>query len=155
MPPKAPAKKKEIYAQSVPTVIMEQIQQEVKNQINPPEPEPVVIKEPLPDPPQPQSIIPSEINLEAYLKLYEQMLQYKMETVNLKKRLMEYEVKEAQKQKYNTNAVDVKDRLITLLLESDLNIEAIPDDVERQIYRTILDTLDTGITTATKCCSIM
>lgn len=152
MPPKT-TKKKEIYTQSVPTVIMEQIQQEVKNQINPPEPEPIV-EEPLPDP-QPQSVIPSEINLEAYLKLYEEMLRYKLETVNLKKRLMEYEVKEAQKQKNNTNAIDVKDKLITLLLESDLNIEAIPDDVERQIYRTILDYLDTGITTATKCCSIM
>jgi hypothetical protein len=36
---------------------------------------------------------------------------------------------------------DLKNELITLILESDLNIEAIPDDMEREIYGFIIDNL--------------
>lgn len=133
-----------VYTQSIPTPLLATVVEPTPE----PQPEPEII-------PEPESVIPKEINLESYLKLYEEMLQYKTELITTKKRLLEVEVKETKKTKYNPDAVDMKDKLINLLLESDLNIEAIPDDVERQIYRTILDYLDTGITTATKCCSIM
>ena len=118
----------------------------------------VVESEPVVDPEYLEShatVIPKEINLENYLKLYEEMLKYKTEAITAKKRLMEYEVQQIQKAKYNPNAIDMKDKLINILLESDLNIDAIPDDVERQIYRIILDFLDTGISTASKCCVLM
>jgi hypothetical protein len=101
------------------------------------------------------SIIPSEITLEAYLKLFEQKIKLEHEVIQLKNKLFEAQVKLENKVVNKPNATELKDKLIDLLIESPLNIESIPDDVERQIYRFILEQLDTGVQVATKCCVIM
>jgi hypothetical protein len=101
------------------------------------------------------NIIPSEITLEAYLKLFEQKIKLEHEVIQLKNKLFEAQVKLENKVVNKPNATELKDKLIDLLIESPLNIESIPDDVERQIYRFILEQLDTGVQVATKCCVIM
>lgn len=37
---------------------------------------------------------------------------------------------------------ELKKRIINYLIESPLNVDAIPDDIERQIYANILDVVD-------------
>jgi hypothetical protein len=101
------------------------------------------------------SLIPNEITLESYLKLYEQKLRLEHEVIQLKNKLFEAQIKLENNVVNKPNATELKDKLIDLLLESPLNIESIPDDVERQIYRFILEQLDTGVQVATKCCVIM
>jgi hypothetical protein len=101
------------------------------------------------------TIIPAEITLEAYLKLFEQKIKLENELIQMKNKLFEAQFKLQNKVNNNPNATELKDKLIELLLESPLNIESIPDDVERQIYRFILEQLDTGVQVATKCCVIM
>lgn len=49
---------------------------------------------------------------------------------------------------------DLKNELITLILDSELNIDQVPDDVERQIYGFLLDKLasNRGVFTKLFCC---
>jgi hypothetical protein len=46
----------------------------------------------------------------------------------------------------------IKNRIIDLILNSKLNIESIPDDLERQMYESILDVIEDQVV-GCKCCT--
>jgi hypothetical protein len=115
---------------------------------SPPEPEPVQSPpepEPVQSPPEPINNINNNITLQEHLKLYAEYVKIKDENVSLRRKILTLEEnlrivrnrKSSKKKKLEGE--EIKNAIIDILLNSSLNIDAIPDEVEREIYGFIMD----------------
>jgi molecular chaperone GrpE (heat shock protein) len=113
-----------------------------------PEPEPEIVEEEtetggldLSDVIQQQQAI----TLQQYLGVYSEVIRLKEENLKLRSKLItlqedlkQWKEKKASKRS-KLQGEELKNAFIDLLINSDLNIESIPDEVEREIYSFILN----------------
>jgi hypothetical protein len=93
------------------------------------------------------------VPVEHYLQLYSDLVKTKEENLKLKSKVMvlkedlrKWREKKTSKQT-KLKGEELKNAFIDMMLNSSLNIEAIPDDVEREIYSFIIDQLSFAATT--------
>jgi hypothetical protein len=118
-----------------------------------PEPEPVpaqVIEE---DVAPPSLVVPTPdmtFTFEQYMQLYAEKIRIKEENLQLRRKMIRLEEdlkqwKDKQTTKRNKlQGEELKNAVIDILLNSSLNIESIPDDVEREIYSFIINQIAFG-----------
>lgn len=138
-----------------PTPIPEPIQEYIpETPVQTQEPEPVqeYIPEPIPVQTQePEPIIQSDpvystpnyaptVSLEQYMKVYTDYVKVKEENLKLKSKLINFEesFKNKISKRKKIEGEELKNAIVDIILNSNLNIEAIPDDVEREIYQFVL-----------------
>lgn len=137
------------FAQQYQTQIQTQLEQQaVEENKNTPETESVSnTEESINIISNPQSVI----TLEQYLKLYTDNLKLKEENLKLKSKLIttqedlkQWKEKKVSKNK-KLNSEELKNAVIDIILNSGLNIESIPDEVEREIYNLIINQITNSV----------
>jgi outer membrane biosynthesis protein TonB len=123
-----------------------------------PEPQPEPQSQPEPEPnPEPQPDIKIEeiallpavqstpsyaptVSLEEYMKIYTNYVKVKEENLKLRSKLITLEetLNNKTTKKKKIEGENLKNAVIDIILNSNLNIESIPDEVEREIYYFIL-----------------
>lgn len=93
---------------------------------------------------EPTNILPT-VSLDKYMQLFSDHIHLKDENANLRRKLirLEEDVQRLRDKKTSKRAKlegeQLKNEIIDMILRSDLNIESIPDSVERELYAFILD----------------
>lgn len=136
------------FAQQYQNQIQTQNEQQTEENKNTPEPEPISnTEESINIISNPQSVI----TLEQYLKLYADNLRLKEENLKLKSKLItvsedlkQWKEKKVSKNK-KLNSEELKNAVIDIILNSGLNIESIPDEVEREIYNLIINQITNSV----------
>jgi hypothetical protein len=87
----------------------------------------------------------NQVELKKYLKLYADLVKTKEENFKLKSKviMLKEDLKQLQSKKTSRKAKlqgeELKNAFIDIILNSSLNIDSIPDDVEREIYSFIIN----------------
>jgi hypothetical protein len=95
---------------------------------------------------EPTSTLPT-VTLDKYMQLFSDHIHLKDENANLRRKIIRLEEdmkrlrdKKATK-KSKIEGEQLKNEIIDMILRSDLNIQSVPDSVERELYAFILDFL--------------
>lgn len=113
-----------------------------------------IVGEPLPpvgavdDPPQGAEppLPPADPYMELYaqyIRLQEENLRLRRKTMRLEEDLKHWKDKKATK-RAKLEGEELKNAIVDIILNSGMNIESIPDDVERELYGFILTQLSNG-----------
>lgn len=97
-----------------------------------------------------EALPPSMVDVDRYIKLYDAYVKIQNENFRLQRNivLLEDAIQRASvKTKSRLEGDELKDAFVDLLLQSSLNLESIPDDVERKIYHFVLNQISTASTT--------
>jgi len=99
--------------------------------------------------PPPAPALVGMVEVERYVKLYDSYVRLREDNFRLQRKILqvEHSLQSASAPRPRLQGDELKDALIDLLLHSSLNVESVPDDVERQIYQFVLNQISTATTT--------